>query len=119
MILNNIKEKVDFYKSMLKENEECYVIHTDEQGKKTPLFVKRSESADSGFFELNCTLFKYTYTKGNASEEKFMREQGYVTLDGFAYDIQTPFVFFEFDKYLGNIERISKKDCVLLMRDFK
>lgn len=119
MLINSIKEKLDFYKSMLKENEECYVIHTDANGQKTPLFVKRSVAAESGFFELNCTLFKYTYTKGNASEEKFMREQGYVTIDGYAYDIQTPFVFFEFDKYLGEMEKISKKDCVMLLKEFQ
>ena len=115
MLIKNIEEKLEFYKSILKENEECFILvkHNNET---TPLFVKRSEAAESGFFELNCVLFSYTYTKGNMSEEKFMKEQGYVVTDGYAYDIQTPFVFFEFDKYLGEFEKVSKKECVEFLR---
>ena len=115
MLIKNIEEKLEFYKSILKENEECYVLVKNDNG-ITPLFIKRSESAESGFFELNCTLFNYTYTKGNLAEERFMKEQGYVVMDGFAYDIQTPFVFFEFDKYLGEFTKISKKECVEFLK---
>lgn len=115
MLINTIEEKLDFYKSILKENEECYVL-VKNNDIITPLFIKRSEAAESGFFELTCTLFNYTYTKGNLSEEKFMKEQGYVVENGFAYDIQTPFVFFEFDKYLGEFKKISKKECVEFLK---
>ena len=96
MLVKNIEDKLEFYKSILKENEECFILVKNDN-ETVPLFVKRSDAAESGFFELNCVLFSYTYTKGNMSEEKFMKEQGYVVTEGYAYDIQPPFVFFDFD----------------------
>lgn len=115
MLIENIEQKLDFYKSILKENEECYIL-VKNNDEIIPLFVKRSEAAESGFFELNCILFSYTYTKGSINEEKFMKEQGYIVMDGLAYDIQTPFAFFEFDKYLGEFERMSKRECVEFLK---
>lgn len=112
MQVKTIEEKLEFYKSILKENEECYVMYTNKDNKKTPIYVRKSESAESGFFELECELYKYTFTKGNAAEERFMREHGYIIVGNYAYDIQTPFIFFPFDKFMGEVNKVSKKDCV-------
>ena len=109
-------QKLDFYKKTLTNKEDAYVL-CNMNGQKVPLYIRRSESAPSGFFELNCTLFSYTFTKGNASEEKFMKEQGYVIIDNLAYDIQTPLMFFDFDKYLGDMIEITKKECILLLKE--
>ncbi len=116
MLIQNVEEKLEFYKSLLKQNEECYILCKTQNGETIPLFIKRNEMATTGFFELNCLLFEYTYTKGNLGEEKFMKEQGYVIGNGIAYDIQTPFVFFDFDKYLGEMNKISKKECVEFLK---
>ena len=115
MKIETIEQKLEFYKSILKENEECYIL-CEQKNKTTSLFVKRSTASESGFFELDCVLFDYSFTKGNIAEEKFMREQGYEIIGNKAYDIQTPFVFFPFDKYLGEMKQISKKECIIFLK---
>ena len=115
MKIENVEQKLEFYKSLLKENEECYILcETNE--KITPLFIKRSEAAESGFFELDCVLFDYSFTKGNAAEEKFMKEQGYEIIGNRAYDIQNTFQFFPFDKYFGEFKEVTKKECIEFLK---
>ena len=116
MIIKTIEDKIKFYNSILKNDVNAFVL-CNNGNEKTPLFIMKNPSSETGFFELTCVLFKYTFTKGNLQEEKFMQEQGYVIIDNYAYDIQTPFSSFEIDKYMGNFEKISKKDCVLLLKE--
>lgn len=116
MRISNIEEKKNFYEEILKGKTHTFVL-CKRDNVTVPLYIQKSHMADSGFYELHCQLFGYTFTKGNNQQEKFMKEQEYVIIGNKAYDVQTPFSFFEFDKYFGEFEEINKEKCVQWLRE--
>ena len=111
MIISTTNDKIELYKSILSGKDDAYVLF--KKGDKSfPLYIKRNTSTDGGFYELHCKLFKYSFTKCDTHQEKFMKEQGYIIIGDIAYDIQTPIVFFDFSDHLGDFKKLTKDECV-------
>ena len=112
MLINNLEEKLKFYKNILKNKIETYILIKNHNGDENVAYVRVGPNAEHGFYELPCYLFDYSFTKGNKKQEVFMREQGYVIINDRAYEIQTPFAVSDFEKQLGDFTEITKEECV-------
>lgn len=111
MIISDANEKIELYNTILANKNEAYVLFKN-SNESFPLYIKRNNSSDCGFYELHCKLFQYSFTKGDIHQEKFMKEQGYVIIEDIAYDIQTPIVFFDFSDHFGDFKELTKDECV-------
>lgn len=116
MFLNTSEKKHEFYKDLLKNRKEAFVL-CESNDEKKPLYVMRSPDSNNGFLELNCHLFDYSFTPTDMREVAFLKEQNFIILDNRAYDIQTPFCVIDFDKYLGEFTEITKKECVEILKE--
>jgi hypothetical protein len=113
--INNVDEKLAFYKKNLKHAKEMYVL-VNNGTTEYPIYVFQTTRAMSGFAELDCQLLGgFTYNKNSKEQEKFMKEQGYTIIGDLAYDIAPLMNLCEFDKHLGEFKVITKAECAMFL----